>query len=111
MITSWATDTVTVERAGQVVERGTTYQDWDAATRHEVHGCYVQSESGAEVLGGREAIQTLWTLFAPPDADIRDTDRVVHDGHTYQIVGSIQRPESPTGRLDLTRVALERWEG
>ena len=110
-IASWANETVEVLRGVDVVERGTTRTRWDAPAVHPVPGCSVQPASGAEVLGGREAIATKWLLFAPEGTDLKDSDRVRFAGDVYSIVGSVQRHASPSGRLDYVSAVLEHWKG
>lgn len=108
---SWANDSVDVLRGVEVVERGTKRTRWDSPAVHTVAGCSVQPQAGAEVLGGREAIATMWVLFAPPGTDLKDSDRVRYAGDVYTIVGSVQRFASPSGRLDYVQAVLEHWKG
>lgn len=110
-IASWADDDVDVLRGVQVTERGTTRTRWDNPAVHVLTGCSLQPQAGAEVLGGREAIATKWLLFAPPGADLKDSDRIRYAGDVYSIVGSVQRYSSPSGRLDYTSAVLEHWKG
>lgn len=56
-------------------------------------------------------ISDLYTLFAPPDADIEAGDRIRFDGKVYQIDGDIRVQPSATGHLDHIQTTLRRYHG
>jgi hypothetical protein len=64
--------------------------DWSDPASLPISGCSVQPVQGDENLLGRESVISRWTLFAPPDADIRSSDRVRHNGVDFDIDGSVQ---------------------
>jgi hypothetical protein len=106
------TDTVTVLRAPIVQDDyNNDVPDWPNATETAVTGCRVQPERGSEYTIDRDAVVTRWRLFGPDGMDIQDTDRIVHQGVTYDIEGSVERWPSPTGALAHIEARLMRVEG
>lgn len=95
---TFATQTVTVQRAGLVTDHGAQVPDWTNPTVHAVTGCSVQPAGGSEDRVNRDAVTTQFTLYAPLDADVRATDRVVFDGVTFEVDGPPRR--WATGVLD-----------
>ena len=86
-----ATKTVTRVRAATTTDgHGNTIFNWGAASSSDIGGCGVQPLDGSENSLGRDAVTTLLKLYAPPDADLLSTDRIVYDGVTYEIEGSVQ---------------------
>ena len=69
----------------------------------------MQPATGVENLLGRDTITTLWTLFAPIDADILATDRVLVYGTAYEVDGPVRR--WATGVLDHKEVNLRAVAG
>lgn len=65
--------------------------DWTTPTTVDIPGCSVQPFPGLQVIDQREAITTLYSVWAPVDADVVDTDRVQWAGKVYDIDGSVQR--------------------
>lgn len=119
MLPGFARDTVTVQRATVVEERGTTRLDWSNPAETVVAGCSVQPMAGDEKFtagsqeggGRRDAVITRWKLYAPPGIDLLARDRVVHAGVAYQIDGSPQRWPSPSGALSHVTALLFEVEG
>lgn len=84
--------------------------DWSDPASLSISGCSVQPVQGDENLLGRESVVSRWTLFAPPDADIRSSDRIRHNGVDYDIDGSVQDwPD--IGGLAHRQALLRRVEG
>jgi hypothetical protein len=65
--------------------------DWDDPDAATITGCSVQPGGGLQVNDAREAITTLYTVWAPEGADVVDTDRIRFAGTVYDIDGSIER--------------------
>lgn len=63
------------------------------------------SEDG-RVLG----ISDIYTLFAPPDADITAGDRVEFNGLTYTVEGDV-RIQPAAQRLEHIQISLRRYHG
>jgi hypothetical protein len=59
--------------------------------RLDITGCSVQPVVGGIDTNNRWAITTVWTVWAPLDADVLDTDEIAYAGTTYLIDGSVQR--------------------
>ncbi len=110
---SLSTVTITVLRDGTPTQDRYGNDVPGPATETDVAGCMVlppggQMATSTEDTNGRDLVVIVRTLFAPPTADIRATDRVRHDGVTYQVVGD---PARYPGRLAHLEVQLKRWEG
>jgi len=109
-IPSFAQQTITVLRPAWAADHGTDVADWTTPSEHDVSGCSVQPQPGAEDLTHRDAVTTLWRLIAPVDADLLDNDRVrAPDGQTYEVTGSVQRWTD--GVNDHVDALLTRVEG
>lgn len=70
-----------------------TQTDWTDPDELPISGCSVQPGGGSQVTDSREAITTLFTVWAPLGADVLDTDRIRHAGTVYDIDGSVDRWE------------------
>lgn len=94
-------------------ERGVETSDWSAepAMVTIVEGCSIQPGPPVETLGGRNASEVRWTVFAPPGILITAHSAVRLDGRIYQIDGEPQRWTSASGTLDHTVIRLVDWEG
>ncbi|MDQ3540917.1 MAG: phage head closure protein [Chloroflexota bacterium] len=57
--------------------------------------CRLGPLSGRErVLGGRIVEESDAVLTMPYDADVRGSDRITHDGTTYEVVDIVERSEA-----------------
>lgn len=65
--------------------------DWPNATSVAVTGCSVQPGTGGQVITDREAVTTLYTLWAPVDTPVADTSRIGYAGTVYDIDGQVER--------------------
>lgn len=110
MLPSFASDTITVQRAPLAdVGHNDVRPDWSQAVEHDVDGCSVQPGASAEVLDGRDATVVRWTVFAPAGTDVLASDRVVYGGGTYEVDGEPLRHNE--GVSDHVVVALKDWRG
>ncbi|KAA8832611.1 hypothetical protein [Bifidobacterium tissieri] len=110
----WCRDTVTVQRAPLVEERGSVIPDWDHAAEHEETGCSVQPAGASlSITGGLrvENREIRWDLWVPLDADIRSSDRVIVDGAPYRIINGVLPERGPTGMIDHRYMQLADWKG
>lgn len=80
-------DTCRIERATVANTYGATAETWgtavaSAACRFDPD----QSRKEENVVSDREAMVTRYQLTLPYNTDIRDGDRIVYNGGTYQII-------------------------
>jgi len=111
---SWFRETVTRLRAPYVTDEygnESSTRDWALAVPLTISPCSVQPMVGAETLIDRDAVANRWIIYAPPGADIKPTDRIVHNGTTYEVRSDIRRWPSASGALDNTQLELERVDG
>lgn len=113
MLHSWCNDIVTVLRASVVTRNGRKVADWSDPTSHAIVGCSMQETTTETSFDGpqRDASASQARLFCPPDADIREGDRVVSDGRTWLVYGVPPKVKSPTGLLTHQPVQLREWRG
>jgi hypothetical protein len=107
------TQTITRRRATSTASAGygNTVPDWASGVDElTVPGCSVQPGGGSEFVDNREAITTLYTVWAPLSADVVDTDRVTFAGTEYDIDGPIERWEVGTP-LDHLVIRLKAVNG
>lgn len=86
-----ATQTVTRLRAtdGAPDTHGNVTQTW---TDHlTIDGCSVQPVTGSEFNEGRQTVITRWRWFGPVDADVTSVDRIVFEGDTFEVDGSVMK--------------------
>jgi hypothetical protein len=78
-----------------------------------IDGCALAPRSSADLTnGGRQGVVAGLTLYAPSDADIEATDRIVARGQTWEIDGEIGDWRNPyTNEQPGLEVALRRVEG
>lgn len=112
---AWFTDEITVVRAAARTDRyGDEIVDWESPTEHAVNNCKVNPVAGTEDAGqldDRAALTRRWNLAAPPDADIKSSDRIRWAGDLYEVEGEVLQWRSPLGGVDHLYVQLVRWEG
>ena len=75
-----------------------------------IAGCSVQPGAGAEFRDQREATTTLWTVWAPINADVLNTDAVAYAGTDYAVDGQVERWEVGTP-LDHLVIRLKAVSG
>lgn len=91
MIDTRLRDSVTIVRAPIIAGPYNSNEfDWSAATRVSVRA-EVQPLSSSEDMVGQDRTLTRWRVFLPPTADLVYTDRVEHDGATYEVDGDVER--------------------
>jgi len=57
----------------------------------DIHGCSVQPGGGSELDDRRESTTTLYSVWAPAEADVVETDIITHEGVDYAVDGAIER--------------------
>lgn len=91
MIGPFMTDTISVLRMTPITDRygNTVPGEWAPTV---VAGCavlppQVQITATLETTDNRDHVSSIRALFAPAGTDIRATDRVQHNGTTYEVDG------------------------
>lgn len=108
----WAVDSVTIVRPATTTSRGSTVPDWERATQTTVSGCSVQPAGTSLSQDGRVlGITDGWTAYVPPGTDVKEGDRIVFNGETYTLNGAPRVWNSPTGRVSVIQLNLQRWSG
>ena len=113
MLPSFCRDTITRIRPGSKVSRGSTIPDWSSSEINSktISGCSMQPASTSLSEDGRVlGISDLYTLFAPPDADIQAGDRIQYDNKVYEIDGDV-RVQPAANALEHIQVTLRRYHG
>ena len=112
MLPSFCNDTITRKRGDLVDKRGTKIIDWSDPDELEISGCSVQPSTTSRDLDGRTIQVTEgWTLYAPPDSDLKAGDRIAWEGLTFEIDGAPMPWKSPTGRVSHIAAKLAEWSG
>lgn len=109
-----AGETITVLRPSTTTDRyGNTVADWDTATRTDVELCALAPRTSPEDLSnGRQGVIIGMTLYAPADADLRPSDRVLARGETFEVDGHPETWRNPYTGVDFgIEAALRRVEG
>ena len=111
MLPSFCKDTVTRIRPTTKDSRGSLVPDWDNADCLDIFDCSMQPATTTLSTDGRVlGVSDRYTLFAPPDADIEEGDRIEFNGKTYEIEGDV-RVQPAAARLEHIQVTLRRYHG
>ena len=111
-IPSWCNQRVVLLRPTTTTSRGSTVYDWSDPETIEVNNCSVQPASTGLSQDGRVlGINEGFTVYLPPDTDVRAEDRVEFEGKTYIINGEPKPWMSATGRVSHIQLSIERWAG
>lgn len=109
---SFARETITRLRYPTRDDFGTVMPDYTGTpVEADISGCWLEPIRSVENLDGRLAVQTGWTVAAPPGIDIVSADHVRYRGDEYEVVGDSVPIPSPSGALDATQLILRRWAG
>lgn len=112
MLPFWANDTIVRNRPTVTDDgHGNTIPNWAVTADLPIRGCSVQAGASQEILGGRDASLTQWTVYAPAGADVTATDGVTWNGDLYAVNGQPMPQRSPTGALNHTVIELRRIQG
>lgn len=108
-----ATDTIDILAGSPIDDYGDTGAvSWDSPTVvATISGCSVQPLPANEYLLDRDAVVSRWQAWTPIAA-VSSLNRVRHKGVIYEIDGSVQRWDDPTGLgLDHLTFFLRRVDG
>lgn len=93
-------------------KRGTQVRDWANADSFQLSNCSVQIAQTTRDFDGRTlSVSEEWTLYAQPNADLLEGDRVEWRGLTFEVNGSLMPWTSPTGRVSHVVARLSEWRG
>ena len=112
MLPSFCIQTVTRIRPKTTKSvRGSVVPDWENANEKQISGCSMQPASTSLSQDGRVlGISDLYTLFAPPDADIQTGDRISFNSKVYEIDGEVRIYPSVLN-LEHIEITLRRYNG
>lgn len=111
MLPSFCTDTVTRIRPGTVEVRGSVIPDWEHVSTKVIKGCSMQPATTSLSTDGRVlGLLDAYTLFTPPDADIKAGDHIAFNGQEYEIDGDV-RVQPAALNLQHIEIRLRRYEG
>ena len=111
MLPTFCKDVVTRVRPATVKSRGSDIPDWANASKRGITGCSMQPASTSLSEDGRVlGITDMYTLYAPPNADIEVGDHILYNGKEYEIDGDI-RVYPGVLRLAHIEVTLRRYNG
>lgn len=111
MLPSFANQSVTRIRPTTKTTRGSNVPDWDNPDRLVISGCSVQPASTDLFQDGRVlGILDGMTCYMPPDADVKEGDRIEYDGIVYTIDGA-PRKWPAADNLAHIQLRLVRWSG
>lgn len=89
------TDECAITRAVETRDnQGGVITDWDNPEIVATVACRVAPTDARAVereVGGQIQPQSAWTVTVPAETDVRSTDRIESDGHTYHVVKAIHR--------------------
>jgi hypothetical protein len=114
MSITFANRTITVIRPGRYQDHGSWYDDWDnPEPDREIEGCIIFAGVSTEDNDRQDAQKVTYTVQAPPDSDVRATDKIRVDMEPDLDLAVYGRPRpvvSPTGFLDHLHIELSDWE-
>lgn len=109
---SWFDRTVTVSRAPIVAYGTRRERDWSQASEHSISECaLVRPTSSTDWDDPARTRAIDMVLIAPYGSDIREGDRILCEGRTYEVDGIPANRTSPTGAVSHVRAALVAWSG
>ena len=81
--------TITVQRGTTSApgRRNDTSIDWTNPAEHDITGCHIAPRPSTENNDGRSGVIVGHTVFAPPGADVRATDRLIIRGEPHEVEG------------------------
>lgn len=104
------TGQATIVRPGTTTdEYNNQVPDWATATR-STWPARLEQLAGREVTADQQTQLADWILYLPPDAQVEGTDRVEHDGKTFEVVGPPNEATTPR-RTSHLEVSLRHVQG
>lgn len=108
-----APDTITILRPVMVDDRGTLVPDWSQppAETVSVEGCSVQPQTGADDRSQRDALSSVFVVYAPPETDVGAFDQVLVDDYSAPLKTTGEPLRWSVGFLDHVVINLVDWNG
>nr|WP_274635535.1 hypothetical protein [Microbacterium bovistercoris] len=104
--------TVTRLRYPKINDHGVDIADYTATpTRHDIPGCWAEPIESTEVVDGRLAVRTGYTIAGPPNLDLVADDHIEYSGREYDVIGDVMNIPSVTSALAASKFTIVRWEG
>lgn len=111
-IPSWCQQSIVRIRPTTSESRGSTIFDWSNPDRLTIRNCSVQpSTTGLSQDGRVLGINEGYTVYLPPNADVKAGDRIEFEDNIYTILGEPKPWVSATGRVSHIQLSIERWAG
>lgn len=109
---AFAKVTVTRLRYPRINDHGVDVADYTATpARKDIPGCWAEPVESQEIVDGRLAVRTGYTVAAPSGIDLVADDHVEYAGAEYDVVGDVIHIPSVTGALAASKFTIVRWEG
>ena len=111
-IPSWCQQSIVRIRPTERESRGSTIFDWSNPDRQTISNCSVQPAfTGLSQDGRVLGINEGYTVYLPPNADVKAVDRIEFENNIYTILGEPKLWVSATGRVSHVQLSIERWAG
>jgi len=108
-----APDTITILRPVMISDRGTLVPDWSQPPSETVSvgGCSVQPQTGADDRSQRDALSSVFVVYAPPGTIVGAFDHVLVDDYSSPLVTTGEPVRWSIGFLDHVVISLADWTG
>lgn len=108
-----ATGTITVLRPVMINDRGSQVPDWTQppAETISISGCSVQPQTGTGDRSQRDALSSVFVVYAPPGTTVGVFDHVLVDDYSHPLVTSGEPLSWTVGFLDHVVLDLIDWNG
>jgi hypothetical protein len=113
MLSPVAQDVITILRPTMINDRGTMVPDWTqpAAETVSVTGCSVQPQVSGDDRIQRDALSSVFVVYAPPGTTVGAFDHVLVDDYNSPLVTTGEPLRWSVGFLDHVVINLTDWNG
>lgn len=109
---TFARETITRLRYPKRADHGALRADYaQEPERLEIKRCWLEPQDPQENNDGRTGKREAYNVDAPAKADVLPDDKVEYRGIVYDVDGGAKHVPSPSGRIDSSRITIERWVG
>lgn len=108
-----APDTITILRPVMIDDRGTLVPDWSQPPAETVNvaGCSVQPQTNADERSQRDALSSVFVVYAPPGTIVGAFDRVLVTDYESPLMITGEPTRWTIGFLDHVVINLADWNG